>query len=46
MLKEKIETLPPDAKLDGRPNLCRELDTTRTTLDKAMAELVYEGRCV
>ena len=43
MLKEKIETLPPDAKLDGRPNLCRELDTTRTTLDKAMAELVYEG---
>lgn len=43
MLKDKIESLPPDAKLDGRPNLCRELDTTRTTLDKAMAELVYEG---
>lgn len=43
LLKEKIEVLPPDAKLDGRPSLCRELDTTRTTLDKAMAELVYEG---
>lgn len=43
MLKDKIEVLPPDTKLDGRPNLCRELDTTRTTLDKAMAELIYEG---
>lgn len=43
MLKEKIESMPPNAKLDSRPSLCVELETTRTTLDKAVAELVYEG---
>ena len=33
----------PDSKLESRPTLCKRLKTTRTTLDRAIAELVGEG---
>lgn len=43
MLVELIETYQPGAKLPSRPQLCLRFDTTRATLDKAVAELAEEG---
>lgn len=43
LLKQKISQMPLDAKLDGRVQLCTELETTRTTIDRAILELVAEG---
>lgn len=42
-LKQRISQMPLDAKLEGRTRLCSELETTRTTVDRAIAELVAEG---
>lgn len=42
-LTEIISELHENDKLPSRPNLCARLDTTRTTLDKAIRELVEEG---
>lgn len=39
----EISKHPPGTKLPSRPILCRNLDTTRTTLDKAIKELIEEG---
>ena len=43
MLVELMETYQPGGKLPSRPLLCKRFDTTRATLDKAVAELVEEG---
>jgi DNA-binding LacI/PurR family transcriptional regulator len=43
MLAVEIAKLSINAKLPSRPELCKRLDTTRTTLDKAINELVAEG---
>jgi len=42
-LLREIQDMLPDSKLDSRPILCKRLETTRTTLDRAVAELVGEG---
>jgi DNA-binding LacI/PurR family transcriptional regulator len=42
-LKEEIAKMNANDKLPARPNLCTLLDTTRTTLDKAINELIEEG---
>lgn len=42
-LRKEIAVMQPDQRLPSRPQLCRRLDTTRTTLDKAIRELVEEG---
>lgn len=42
-LQELIETLPTGTKLTPRIKLCKQLDTTRATLDKALRELEVEG---
>ena len=42
-LRESILVMQPNDKLPSRPQLCKRLDTTRTTLDKAIKELVEEG---
>ena len=42
-LKEMIAAATPGERLEDRVTLCRRLDTTRTTLDKAIRELVAEG---
>lgn len=39
----EIQDMLPDSRLDSRPMLCKRLETTRTTLDRAIAELVGEG---
>lgn len=42
-LRKEILLMQPNEKLPSRPSLCRKLDTTRTTLDKAIRELIDEG---
>lgn len=42
-LQDLIAGTAPGEKLQDRVTLCRMLDTTRTTLDKAIRELVQEG---
>lgn len=42
-LQDIIAATAPGEKLQDRVTLCRRLDTTRTTLDKAIRELVDEG---
>lgn len=42
-LLQEISKYKPDDRLPSRPALCRALDTTRTTLDKAIRELEEEG---
>lgn len=42
-LKKEIAVMQVNEKLPSRPQLCKRLDTTRTTLDKAIRELVNEG---
>lgn len=42
-LQDIIAATSPGEKLQDRVTLCRMLDTTRTTLDKAIRELVTEG---
>ncbi len=42
-LIEKIGQMDPGARLPSRPDLCLELETTRTTLDRAIKELEEEG---
>jgi DNA-binding LacI/PurR family transcriptional regulator len=39
----EIAKLNSNDRLPSRPGLCKKLDTTRTTLDKAINELVAEG---
>lgn len=39
---EMISTMSPGERLMDRPSLCKLLDTTRTTLDKAINELVQQ----
>ena len=43
MLLDEISKCKPTDKLMSRPLLCKKFDTTRTTLDKAVKELVEEG---
>lgn len=43
MLLQKISRMSPLDKLPSRLVLCKELDTTRSTLDKAIKELESEG---
>lgn len=42
-LLQEISKYMPGERLPSRPVLCRKLDTTRTTLDKAIKELEKEG---
>lgn len=42
-LFREIAGLKPGSRLPSRPELCRSLDTTRVTLDKAIKELEQEG---
>jgi len=44
LLEKKIEKLPPNTRLASRPSLCEELETTRTTLDRAIDMLEKEGK--
>lgn len=43
LLLQEIASLSPGDKLLSRPKLCKKLDTTRATLDKAIKELEAEG---
>lgn len=43
-LQEMIASSTPGERLEDRVTLCRKLETTRTTLDKAIRELQTEGR--
>lgn len=42
-LTDMIAQSNPGDKLPDRTKLCRQLDTTRTTLDKAIRELTHQG---
>lgn len=42
-LLHEIADLKPGNRLPARPELCKNLDTTRVTLDKAIKELEQEG---
>lgn len=42
-LLQEISKYMPEERLPSRPVLCKKLDTTRTTLDKAIRELEEEG---
>lgn len=42
-LLQEISKYRPEDRLPSRPVLCKKLDTTRTTLDKAIRELEAEG---
>lgn len=42
-LLEIIATMSPGERLTDRITLCKKLDTTRTTLDKAINELIQQG---
>lgn len=42
-LLQEISKYMPEERLPSRPDLCKKLDTTRTTLDKAIRELEEEG---
>lgn len=42
-LLQELANLKPGDKLPSRPDLCKRLDTTRATLDKAVKELEREG---
>lgn len=42
-LLEEISRYRPGEKLLSRPMLCKQFDTTRATLDKAVSELIAEG---
>ena len=41
-LMDMVSTMEPGQRLPDRPSLCRMLDTTRTTVDKAIKELVEQ----
>jgi DNA-binding LacI/PurR family transcriptional regulator len=43
LLETEIAKLNSNERLPSRPELCKKLDTTRTTLDRAINELVTEG---
>lgn len=43
MLLQEIASFSPGERLPSRPALCKKLDTTRATLDKAIRELAKEG---
>lgn len=43
LLKDEINALPPNAKLLSRPELAVKYQTSRTTIDKAISELIGEG---
>lgn len=42
-LLQKILIMAPDEKLKSRPKMMKEYDVTRTTIDKAISELIGEG---
>lgn len=42
-LTQIIGQMDPGVRLPSRPTLCRQLETTRTTLDRAIKELEAEG---
>ena len=42
-LIEMIGAMDPGIRLPSRPIMCKQLDTTRTTLDRAIKELEREG---
>ena len=46
MLRTMIESMQPGEKLPSRTSLINKLETTRTTLDKALLELQREGLVV
>jgi DNA-binding LacI/PurR family transcriptional regulator len=43
LLETEIAKLSNNDRLPSRPELCKKLDTTRTTLDRAINELIAEG---
>lgn len=43
LLIERIGKMNPGERLPSRPDLCLEMETTRTTLDRAIKELESEG---
>jgi DNA-binding LacI/PurR family transcriptional regulator len=43
LLTTEVAKLHSNDRLPSRPELCKKLDTTRTTLDRAVSELVKEG---
>lgn len=43
LLLQELSHMSPGDKLPSRPHLCKKLDTTRGTLDKAIKELEQEG---
>ena len=42
-LLEEIKLMKPDTRLMSRAELCEKYNTTRTTIDKAIADLVHKG---
>lgn len=42
-LLQEIMSMTPDEKLKSRPRMVREYNVTRTTIDKAISELIGEG---
>jgi DNA-binding LacI/PurR family transcriptional regulator len=43
LLAAEVAKLHSNDRLPSRPELCKKLDTTRTTIDRAVSELVKEG---
>lgn len=43
MLMDMVVKMYPGEKLPSRHELCKRLDTSRVTLDKAIAEMEKEG---
>lgn len=43
LLLQELSSMSPGDRLLSRPQLCKKLDTTRATLDKAIKELEQEG---
>lgn len=42
-LLQEIRRMAPDSRLKSRPQLVKQYDVTRTTIDKAISELIGEG---
>lgn len=42
-LLQEIRHMAPDSRLKSRPQLVKQYDVTRTTIDKAISELIGEG---
>lgn len=42
-LLQEIRHMAPDSRLKSRPQLVKQYDVTRTTIGKAVSELIGEG---